>query len=180
MIKKICLFLLLFLLPITYAQTAINPNEQPTCDQMALFTKITQEHQLTRKFMIDTYNEKSQLFFTEADNRMQYLEDTYRKELHSAVFTLGFLWLFIAILINALFGILNLWLKQRQYKKLKKDIAAETIQQIKAELDKKTQVNMVKDRPSIEITENLPMPPTMPIMKGDNLEDVYEKLKKVS
>jgi hypothetical protein len=180
-IKKLgILFTILLFLPLTHAQSAIDPNAPPTCDQVALFTKITQEHQLTRKFMIDTYNEKSQLFFNEADKRMEYLEKEYKRQLNTAVFTLGFLWLFITILVFSLFGLLSVWLRQRQYKKMKKDIAEEAIRKVREEVEKKARLNVVKERPSVEIRDTIPQPPPPPTNgKESSFEDVFARLKEV-
>jgi hypothetical protein len=182
MIKKIwfALILLLYIVPNSLAQTVIPPTELPTCDQLALFNKIQQEHQLTRKFMIDTYEQKSADFYQKADSRMNYLEQEYRRQLNRAVFTLGFLWLFIVLAVNSLFGLMRIWLQQRQYKKLKKDIAQETMAKLKDELDKQTQVTTAKERPSIEIVPATPsLPPKMQKAQPATLEEVYERMKKV-
>jgi len=158
--KKLSLLAILLILALpSLAQVApVSPTAQPTCDQMLLQNRIQQEHQLTRKFMVDTFNEKSTQFFTEADSRMAYLENLYEEQMRNAVLSLCFLWLCIALFVQATFGFFHIMWKNRTYRKMKADISQDVLDTLKREIKESAKVKS-SQRPVAELRNTETKPP---------------------
>jgi hypothetical protein len=125
---------------------------------MVILNRIQQEQQLTRKFFVDTFNQKSTDFFTEADKRMAYLENEYEREMRNAVLKLGFLWFFIALFVQATFGFFRIMWKNRTYKKIKADIGEDIYLRLKKEIKESVKVR-AGDKPVLETKEKETKPP---------------------
>jgi hypothetical protein len=155
------LFIPIFLILVmpALAQVApVTPTAQPTCDQMLLQSRIQQEHQLTRKFFVDTFNQQSATFFSEADKRMAYLENEYETQMRNAVLKLGFLWLFIALFVQATFGFMHIMWKKRTYRKLKADISQDVLDTLKREIKESAKIKS-SQRPVAELRNTETKPP---------------------
>jgi hypothetical protein len=152
-IKIFAILFFLLILPISYAQIApaVMPvSGQPVCDEIVINNRIQQEHQLTRKFIVDTVNTKTAEFFKNADDRITYIENEYESEMRNAVIKLGILWLAIAVFINGLFGIIRMLWQRRSYNKMKADISNDVVQSLKKEIMGSVRVKGI-EKPSIDM-----------------------------
>jgi hypothetical protein len=154
------LFLLIFFcLPIIYAQTAVppvqpvSPNAVQTCNEFNLITKYQQEEQNTRKFIVDTFNTKTQEFFQQADNRIAYLEAEYQKQLQRVTITFGALWFCVTLLVVSIYSFLSIKLQKRRYKQLKQTTKDEITKEILAEISKRIRSDQNFLRPSIDLPQ---------------------------
>lgn len=132
MIKRI--LILLLLLPVAFAQTAV-PQNLGQCDQVTILNKVQQENQATRKFVLDTFEQKSQQFFEEADRRLTLLDEEAHAVVNEATYKLGFIWGGITLTIVSFYSLLSLMFRRRAYKKLKNDILEEVQHTIKPQID---------------------------------------------
>jgi len=152
-IKLFTILVFLLILPISHAQVMPPPvanSGAPVCDEIVINNRIQQEHQLTRKFIVDTVNTKTADFFKQSDERISYLEETYKSEMRNAVIKLGILWLAIAVFINGLFGIIRMLWQRRSYNKMKSDISNDVVQSLKKEIMDSARIKGI-EKPSIEM-----------------------------
>jgi hypothetical protein len=152
-IKLFAILVFLLILPISFAQVTPPPvanSGAPVCDEIVISNRIQQEHQLTRKFIVDTVNTKTADFFKQADDRISYIENEYESEMRNAVIKLGILWLAIAVFINGLFGIIRMLWQRRSYNKMKADISNDVVQSLKKEILDSAKVKGI-EKPSVEM-----------------------------
>jgi hypothetical protein len=157
--KLLILAIFLILAMPTFAQVVpVTPTTQQVCDQMVILNRIQQEHQLTRKFLVDTFNQQSATFFSEADKRMAYLENLYEEQMRNAVLSLGFLWLCIALFVQATFGFFQIMWKNRTYRKMKADISQDVLETLKREIKESAKIKG-NQRPVAELKNIETKPP---------------------
>jgi hypothetical protein len=144
--KRVIKFLALtafciILLYTTHAQNVPQPvvqpdAESPTPSEIRIIQQVKTEQQATRKFIIDTFQQKSEEFFTEADNRISYVENKLDSALDTAVISLSILWGAITLFVVALFTMFSRLMDRARYKKLEKAIT----ENVTKEMSKKVEI----------------------------------------
>jgi hypothetical protein len=162
-VKKIILVIFLLLATITYAraQTVVapvnptNPNTPivPVCNQADIIAKFQQEEQATRKFVLDTFNQKTQDFFNQADMRINYLENEYKSQLRRMTITLGFLWFFITLVTVSLYSYLSVKLQQKRYRQMKSSIEQDVRRQVAQEISNRLKEHQSFTKPTIDMPD---------------------------
>lgn len=131
-----CMLALILILPTAFAQQIIDqPLSQPTCDQIAISSLVTQESQNTRKFMLDTYDQKSTAFFQAADNRISYMENKLKSTLDSAIVSLSIVFAGVTLFILSLYAFFSRLMERARYKKMEKSITENIMREINKKVD---------------------------------------------
>jgi hypothetical protein len=162
MIKKISVLILLsilFCMPfLAFAQPSTQITEPigtplMQCDQTLILNKIQTEEQATRKFLVDTLNQKTEAFFSEADKRMAYLEEEYHKQLRNAVIKLSILWASVTTTVMAIFSFFWISFYKRRYRKTKQDMKEDIIKELKQEIAKSTKITETKTKSILDLPQ---------------------------
>lgn len=104
------------LIPVVKAQTAQPP---PTDMNVAVFTKIEQEAQNTRKFTSDELTRQREQFYKQFDERALFYEKEFYDALHTAVLKLSLIWGAIVFLVIGLSNMLRITLERKRFRRMK-------------------------------------------------------------